>query len=227
MSRATSQPTSSFTVSLARGIRTVWMNKGTYIVTFFAVFLVSFGVLFRLDFLPETPSLSATENTASVVTSLDEVSIVEAVVEAPTRIVIKKVGVDVDVLNPTQTDVPTLDNALLKGAVRYPTSVKLGEKGNMVLFGHSSYLPIVNNQNFKAFNGIEKLSKDDEILVYGEDYVYQYRVYEVRTMKSDSGVIPLVSEGKVLTLATCNSFGTPQDRYVVTATLVSSSRIVK
>lgn len=227
MSTAMTSARGATRAPLARGIRAIIRNKGVYAVTSIAVFIISFGVLFRLDFIPESSALSDTKNAAGVITASSTDEVVEIPVESPTRIVIKSVGVDVTVSNPTTTNVASLDNALLKGAVRYPTSANLGEKGNVVIFGHSTYLPIVSNPNFKAFTAIEKLKKGDEIVVYGDEYEYHYEVYNVYTMKADNGVIPLLTEGKVLTLSTCNTFGTPQDRFVVTSTLVSSSRIAK
>ena len=57
--------------------------------------------------------------------------------ELPIKIEIPKINLSAVVVNPTITTVAVLDKELLKGAVRYPTSAKLGEDGNVVLFGHS------------------------------------------------------------------------------------------
>ena len=59
--------------------------------------------------------------------------------------------------------------------------------------------------------------------MYSSDTVYTYRVRSVVEEKADDNTaIPLSVVGKVLTLVTCNSFGTKQDRFVVIADFVES-----
>jgi len=127
----------------------------------------------------------------------------------------------VTVANPNTTDIAVLDTALLSGVVRYPTSAALGEEGNVIIFGHSSGLPVVHNSAFKAFNGLEKVKRGDEIFVSSDTKEYRYVVLSVakETATSDTA-IPLTVEGHILTLATCDSFGKQTDRIVVTAVLV-------
>lgn len=139
--------------------------------------------------------------------------------EIPIRIEIAGAGIEANIANPNATDVETLDKALLNGAVRYPGSAFLGEEGNVLIFGHSSYLPIVHNQAYKAFNEIQNLKEGEEIRVYTEDNVYIYVVEEVREESADTGVIDLQVSGRILTLATCDTFGKKSDRFVVTAVL--------
>jgi LPXTG-site transpeptidase (sortase) family protein len=202
---------------LVRAAQKALTKKWAYLAVFFIVFIVSIALLGALDLLPEPepPKLVAE---APIVSAAET-----EVAEEPTRIEIPKVGVKVSVANPTSTDVKVLDTALLKGAVRYPSSSNLGEAGNVIIFGHSSYLPVVHNPAFKAFDGIQDLSKDDEIMVYGTDRVYIYAVDTVAKMDANAAAIPLAVEGKLLTLATCDSFGTKSSRFVVTAHLVGSN----
>jgi len=72
----------------------------------------------------------------------------------PVRIKIDSVGIDLPVQNPSTTDVDALDALLQNGPARYVRSAQLGEDGNVLIFAHSSHLPIVHNQMFKAFNNI-------------------------------------------------------------------------
>jgi LPXTG-site transpeptidase (sortase) family protein len=82
------------------------------------------------------------------------------------------------------------------------------------------------NQAFKTFDGIQKLHAGDSIMVYSSDMVYTYQVREVsKENVTDDAAIPLTVTGRVLTLATCNSFGTKSDRFVVTADFVESHSI--
>jgi LPXTG-site transpeptidase (sortase) family protein len=209
------------------------------------VFLVFAGFLYAIDFVPELtlesketeaelvvlPSpmpardeRAATTSTAPLVA--EPVPTPQRVVAAtvpessvPTRITIDKIGVDVPVLTPASTDIAVLDRALLSGAVHYPGSGRLGENGNMLIFGHSSYLPVVKNDAFKAFNELSKLERGDTITVVSDTHRYVYSVETVGLSRAEETVIVLDANAPKLTLATCNSFGDEQERWVVTATL--------
>ena len=145
--------------------------------------------------------------------------------ELPVRIVAKSIGLDKTVANPDATDVETLDKALQGGTVRYPTSARLGEEGTVLIFGHSSYLPVVRNQNYKAFNGIQKLKEGETVSIYSATTEYRYAVKSVRLANATEDVIELPATGKFLTLVTCDSFGKKSDRFVVVAELQGSYTI--
>ena len=212
------------TVRLIRAVRLVYARKWSFLGLFAIAFLGSVAVLAEFDLLPSTTSdvvLGEHEASRTSVTAF-----VPAAIEPPMKIEIPTVGLTATVTNPTATDVATLDRELLKGAVRYPTSAKLGEEGNVVLFGHSSYLPIVRNQAYKTFNDIQKLAVGDTVTVYSSATAYTYRVRSVTEEKADGNTaIPLSVAGKVLTLVTCNSFGAKVDRFVVVADFVESNPI--
>jgi len=182
--------------------------------------IATYGVLSSFDFIPSSnqanaEAVPAGANTADVV----------APSEYPTNITIPTLGLSVKVANPVSSDAATLDSELLKGAVRYPGSGQLGEKGkNVVVFAHSSYLPVVHNLAYKAFDDIQKMKPGEKIYVTGGDRTYVYAVEGVYQANTTSGNIPLEVEGNKLTLITCDSFATKSDRYVVTAALVESYR---
>jgi len=108
-----------------------------------------------------------------------------------------------------------LDAALLDGVVRHPDSANMLQDGNVFILGHSSHLPRVFNKNFQAFNGIESLQWGDIIRVYTSNAVYDYRVEKVYEAKATELVVPIAGTGKMLTLATCNNFGSIEDRFIV------------
>jgi len=200
------------------------MTKGFFgfALTFIAFFALSYVFLAMVDALPE-PLSSASEAALSQ-RNADPISTgaaSEANATSPelsVRVVAKSIGMDNAVLNPTSTDVGVLDEALLKGTVRYPGSGMLGQDGTVLIFGHSSYLPIVRNQNYKAFNGIQKIKPGETISVYSGTREYRYTVTGVRLANAEEDVVELPSNGKFLTLVTCDSFGTKSDRFIVTAT---------
>ena len=210
---------------LIRASRQVYARKWSFLGLFAIAFLGSVAMLAELDLLPEAPSAPAVALTVNRPDpTADTLSSVAP--EPPVKIEIPTIGLAATVANPTATDVATLDRELLKGAVRYPTSAKLGEEGNVVLFGHSSYLPIVRNQAYKTFNDIQKLAVGDTVTVYSSATAYTYRVRSVTEEKADGNTaIPLSVAGKVLTLVTCNSFGAKVDRFVVVADFVESNPI--
>lgn len=211
---------------------------------FIAIFLVIFFVLsvflFAIDFVPESPSSSDTANVANAATvtlsasdpmNTGTVSNADARVVAPasagaaysasnvpTRITIPKVGIDAPVNNPNTTSVSGLDNALLKGAVRYPGSALLGEAAPIFIFGHQSYLPVVKNQAFKAFNGLQNVRVGDDIIVSSATTDYHYRVMSIDYVDAEDAEIAIGGGERTLTLVTCDSFGKQKTkRYVVKA----------
>jgi len=101
----------------------------------------------------------------------------------------------------------------------------LAQEGNVFILGHSSYLPNVFNQNFQAFNGIQDLEWGDVIEVTSADTVYEYRVEKVYRARAQDVTVPIAGTGNMLTLATCNSFGSVDDRYVVEANQTGSRAI--
>lgn len=200
-----------------------WSFLGLFCVMFFAMVLI----LARFDLLPEVKQVSSVSQSIlsaspHIATSMRR----PPRVELPTSIAIPALKLAATIENPNTTDIATLDSLLLKGSVRYPTSAKLGETGNVVLFGHSSYLPIVKNQAYKTFNGIQKLVAGDTIVVSSSGTSYTYRVRSVaKESADDNSAIPLVTVEKILTLVTCDSFGEKSDRFVVVADFVESHSV--
>ena len=144
----------------------------------------------------------------------------------PERIVIPAIGLDLPVQNPSTRDIDTLDVLLQKGPVRYVDSAKLGQKGNVLIFAHSSRLPIVKNQMFRAFNRVSELSSGDTITVTGKDSSgeeksYIYFVSSVRRALADEEVIDLSpKQGTVLTLVTCDTLTSKETRWILEAEFV-------
>ena len=216
------------TVRLIRAGKRAYTRKWSFLVLFAVLLFVSVAVLAQLDLLPDAPPVSAAPAVAVTVDQLDTATTsatVASVPELPTQVVIPAINLSVTVADPDTTDVDALDALLLKGAVRYPTSAELGEDGNVVIFGHSSYLPIVKNQAYKTFDGIQKLAVGDLITVYSSTTAYTYAVQSVAKESANDAAIPLAVSGRVLTLSTCDSFATKSDRFVVTANFVESQSI--
>ncbi len=197
-----------------------------FALTFVALFALAFVFLAMTDNLPNVSSQSSSQKILGSLSGSaqpDHFAQDSASTELPIRIVAKAIGLDKTIANPISTDVETLDAALLDGTVRYPTSARLGEQGTMLIFGHSSYLPIVHNQMYRAFNRINELKVGDSITVTGGGTDYIYSVTKVRLTDASEEIIDLSkTNGTHLTLSTCDTLSKKSARWVVEADLVGS-----
>ncbi len=203
----------------------VWHYKYHLALYIVVISFITFCILYMIGGVPEELRLVDTNTPIQDVqtdTNTPPVNTSEEVgEELPVHIAINKIGVDVSVSNPISTSTAVLNEYLLRGAVRYPGSGTLA-KGNMLIFGHSTGLRIVNNQAFKAFNHLKDLNIDDEIKLQSLTHEYTYRVTLVRLVDSDEALVDLNSKKNMLTLSTCNVFGQKQERFVVEALFVKS-----
>ncbi len=218
------------TARFVRAIQRIYKRKGIFLVFSLIIFLLLLTPLARFGLLPDSPLVvqhtdasEVTLETSPLVvgasTPVHEPSI--STTELPVRIEIQSINLSVSVSNPHTTNIALLDKALLSGAVRYPRSARLGAQGNVIIFGHSSYLPFVSSK-YKTFDGIQKLKKGARIVVVSKTLRYVYAVDTVSKKNIESAAIPLAVSGNELTLSTCDSFGKKSDRFVVTAHLVGS-----
>ncbi|MDB5225788.1 MAG: Peptidase sortase-like protein [Candidatus Adlerbacteria bacterium] len=187
------------------------MRAFSFAFTFMFLFGLTYVFLAMVDALPE-PRGGETQAAVPVPEEIPADTH-----ELPVRVVALDIGLDSEVLNPQSTDLDTLNAAVDKAAMRWPTSALLGQDGTVAIFGHSSHLPIVNNQAYKTFNGIEKLKTGQVISVYSAGIEYRYKVVGVRLANAEEDVVELPADGKYLSLVTCDNFGSKSDRYVVTA----------
>jgi len=191
------------------------MKFFSFALTFVVLFFLTYLFLGMVDVLPE-PRGGQSDPVAEV-----PAEIPQDTHELPVRVVAQDIGLNSEVLNPQSLDIDVLNAAVDKAAMRWPTSGLLGADGTVALFGHSSHLPIVHNQAFKIFNGIEKLKAGQTISVYSATTEYRYKVVGVRFAKAAENTledrVDLPSNGKFLALITCDNFGAKSDRWVVTA----------
>jgi LPXTG-site transpeptidase (sortase) family protein len=198
----------------------VKLRKVPFLVIFFVTVFLSYAVLYAIDFYPEPKTEEAvTEEAAQLEEETVEVEPTVAATQ-PTKIIFESLDREVVVLNPESREIADLDAALLEGVVRHPDSANFAEKGNIFILGHSSYLPNVMNKNFQAFNGIQKLVWGDLIKLQSEDTEYTYRVQKAYQAKASDVTVPMTPGKAMLTLATCNSFGAKDDRFMVEAVLI-------
>lgn len=183
-----------------------------FLATFAVLFLLTYAFLAVTDALPEPRGQIEVSQEPAVPQQL----------EAPVQVEAPTIGMKVSVENPPSTNLAVLDDALLRGAVRYPTSAQLGEEGTVFIFGHSSYLPVVYNQAYKAFNKIQDLKTGEIVSVYSTTHEYRYAVVGVRLADATEDVIELPQTGRQLVLVTCDSFTSKSSRFVVTADFIGA-----
>ena len=208
-------------------IQRIGEKKYTFFGVFFLIFLLSYLILVAIDFVPETKEVQEIkqETEEEVPANLEQMAhdAFSYPMDAahtpvmPVSLYIKKLDRTVPVFNPESREVADLDAALLDGVVRHPDSANLAQDGNVFILGHSSYLPTVLNKNFQAFNGIENLEWGDTIEVTSEGYLHVYEVEKVYKASAQDTTVPIAGTGPRLTLATCNSFGSTDDRFIVEA----------
>lgn len=220
--------------------RSKFEQRLVFFLVFVGVLTLTYGLLFVVDFLPETPeaqpsvTLQTTDSRGDALTS-DEMTTASSttVPDAadsvsddpyPVKITFDTLGGrSVRVLNPESRSVSALDTALLSGVVRHPDSADFDQVGTIFLFGHSSYLPNVVNKNFQAFNGIQKLAWGDTIRLESNTQVYVYRVDRVYEVSAEQADVKIETGKPKLTLVTCDSFGAKSDRFVVEASLIEQN----
>jgi LPXTG-site transpeptidase (sortase) family protein len=144
----------------------------------------------------------------------------------PVKLIIPAANMNLPVQNPTTTDVSALDALLKNGPAHYVGSADLGQSGNLIIFAHSSHLPIVTNKMFQAFNNVPNLNAGDSITILGSDGKdYNYSVVSVVKADTNDGttIDTSPSQGTNLTLVTCDTLTGVSARFVLTATYIGVS----
>ncbi|MCE9644307.1 sortase [Candidatus Parcubacteria bacterium] len=126
------------------------------------------------------------------------------------------------VRSPSTQDDTVLEKALQEGPVHYPGSGLLGSNQNILLFGHSSGLPVVHNQAYKVFNRLKELKRGDEIELSGANTTFLYVVDSVEKVLAGNQTVEIGKKEGKLILSTCNVWGAKEERFVVTAHFVKS-----
>lgn len=221
-------------------IDAIIFRRVSFSITFFVVFFITYGTLAWIDFLPElvNQSTKVEEKKENIIESkiidiedLEKQQISTSISTSvsnnvlPETLIFDSLNRSVEVLNPTSRIAADLDQALLGGVVRHPDSATLGQSGTVFILGHSSYLPTVFNSNFKAFNGIQDLKWGDVVRVKSGSAEYIYHVEKVYRAKVADTTVSISGEKQRLVLATCNSFGSIDDRYIVEADLFEVKQI--
>lgn len=201
--------------------RRFFITAGITVIGFFAYF-----ILFGLGVIPASlryqPAQQSPAKPADTVANLEQLETVadQPKQAHPTRITASTVGIDTRIQNPTSQRPAVLNDYLAESAVRYPASGYPGN-GNMFVFGHSTGRDTVWNQAYKTFNRLENLAVGDEVVVHTESGKFHYTVRSVTFKEDSQAYVPFGTDENLLTIATCDSFGSKEDRVVVRAEFVN------
>lgn len=209
---------------MKRALAPILEHKFEFLAVVFVAMVIIYGIATVFDVIPREDTTTQPTSSINEDTKPEED---QRETFIPRTLLIDKLGKKLIVNNPDETRIAVLDEALLSGVVRYPTSAVLNENGTVLIFGHSSYLAVVKNQNFRAFNGINTLAWGDLIRVQSDDSEFVYRVDRVYQLKATADSIPIQWDTKKLVLVTCNSFGTKEDRHIVEASFIDEYPIAQ
>lgn len=163
---------------------------------------------------------SRTVSSTPIITDLSS----KAVGKDP-KIIIPKINVEIPVVyDEPSIQEDAVQKALERGVLHYATTPNPGEKGNTVIFGHSSN-NILNSGKYKfAFVLLSRLEKNDTFMLEKNGVRYVYKVFERKVVPpNDLSVLKNHGDKSTATLITCDPPGTSINRLVVTGEQISPS----
>ncbi|MEN9407909.1 MAG: hypothetical protein RLZZ455_1125 [Candidatus Parcubacteria bacterium] len=125
----------------------------------------------------------------------------------------------------TDAYVTTEDYNVGKHLVNYGGTAVPPDKGNAVIFGHSTLPQLFNPKDYKTiFAKLHTIEKGDSLIVSVDGTRYTYKVYAIDIVPPDD-FAPLMQhyDDSYLTVITCTPPGTIWERLVVSAKLVKET----
>ncbi len=110
-----------------------------------------------------------------------------------------------------------MQEALRDGVVHYPGTSVPGQKGNVVITGHSSYFPWDPGRFKDVFALLHDVEVGDEIVMYYQQDKYKYEVNDIEIVLPENIDVLKQTPDDRLTLITCTPVGTNLKRLIVTA----------
>jgi len=114
-----------------------------------------------------------------------------------------------------------IQEALKTGVVHYPGTSLPGQKGNVVITGHSSYFPWDPGRFKDVFALLHDVEVGDKIVSYYKQRKYIYEVTEIKIVKPEEIEVLKQTPEDQLTLITCTPVGTNLKRLIVIAKPIS------
>lgn len=117
--------------------------------------------------------------------------------------------------------VSTVDNDLSIHLVNYAGTGIPPQKGNAVIFGHSTLPQLFNSKDYKTiFATAHTLRIGDEVIAEVEGVMYKYRIFNISVVDpEDTSIFTQTYEDSYLTLVTCTPPGTTWKRLILKSRL--------
>ncbi len=130
-------------------------------------------------------------------------------------------SISIPKLNIKDAVVSTTDNDLARHLVNYQGTAIPPDKGNAVIFGHSTLPQLFNPKDYKTiFATLYNLQEGDVVYVNVDGVIYLYRIFNINVVNPDD--ISIFSQdysNSYLTLVTCTPPGTTWKRLIMKARL--------
>jgi sortase A len=137
---------------------------------------------------------------------------------APAKLYIDKIHVETPVIfNVKTVDQNLFLQALHNGVVHYPDTANPGQRGNVVVFGHSSGQWWAPGDYKFVFTLLDKLQVDDKIVIDYQGVRYIYRMYAYKIVEPTDLSVLNQGNDNTLTLITCTPVGTSAKRLIIIA----------
>lgn len=126
-------------------------------------------------------------------------------------------NISIPSINIKNAAVSTIDNDLDLHLVNYNGTAVPPDKGNAVIFGHSTLPQLFDPKNYKTiFANAYKIKVGDEIFVNLPKVTYKYKVFQIIVVEpEDTSVLEQNFSDNFLTLITCTPPGTVWKRLII------------
>lgn len=118
-------------------------------------------------------------------------------------------------------EVSAIDTDLNAHLVHFPGTALPPNKGNAVIFGHSTLPQLYDPTNYKTiFANVHNLTIGDKFLVKIDDTIFTYKIYSISIVDADdTSYLAQPSDDSYLTVVTCTPPGTIWKRLIIKSKL--------
>lgn len=193
-------------------------------IIFLIIFLVIFSAsvfIFNGRFIYAQLKYSIIGNPPIGDLSIKEDSLKEYLL--PENLVIPSLGIEAPIVISQNSNEIALQKDLENGVIYLPGSSRLGEKGTMVIMGHSSAYPWYKGQYGSIFALLNRLNINDEIVISSKDKQYIYRVIEKQIKAPKDLIFETQKDEAILYLVSCWPINTAWKRIVIKATAIDNN----
>jgi sortase A len=124
-------------------------------------------------------------------------------------------------INIEDAEVSTIDTDLAKHLIHFPGTTTPPNKGNAVVFGHSTLPQLYNPKDYKTiFANMLDVSVGNTIIITINNTLYTYKIYNISIVDAeDTSYLTQEYDNSYLTIVTCTPPGTTWKRLIIKAKL--------